>query len=223
MTLVSENYVPTADVTLVAKWDDKVTLTVVYNNNGLENVVLPYGAGDEIDLSEYVPGYTNGKAFVKWYVLNGDVKEDLPATISTNMTVYCEWVDTPPYTITTSSSNQFTYADGVWTSGNKGKNNSTSSFKITALDNITVTFQYFCESENAAKWDWLSIKKNGTPIYNDGGDKKGNIVYSEVVTVELKAGDTLEFIYSKDGSSNTGLDSAYIKDLTINGTAVTEM
>lgn len=223
MTLVSENYVPTADVTLVAKWDDKVTLTVVYNNNGLENVVLPYGAGDEIDLSEYVPGYTNGKAFVKWYVLNGDVKEDLPATISTNMTIYCEWVDTPPYTITTSSSNQFTYADGVWTSGNKGKNNSTSSFKITALDNITVTFQYFCESENAAKWDWLSIKKNGTPIYNDGGDKSGNIVYSEVVTVELKAGDTLEFIYAKDGSTNKGLDCAMIKDLTINGTAVTEM
>lgn len=223
MTLVSENYVPTADVTLVAKWDDKVTLTVVYNNNGLENVVLPYGAGDEIDLSEYVPGYTNGKAFVKWYVLNGGVKEDLPATISTNMTVYCEWVDTPPYTITTSSSNQFTYANGVWTSGNKGKNNSTSSFKITALDNITVTFQYFCESENAEKWDWLSIKKNGTPIYNDGGDKSGKIVYSEVVTVELKAGDTLEFIYSKDSTTHKGLDCAMIKDLTINGTAVTEM
>lgn len=223
MTLVSENYVPTADVTLVAKWDDKVTLTVVYNNNGLENVVLPYGAGDEIDLSEYVPGYTNGKAFVKWYVLNGDVKEDLPATISTNMTVYCEWVDTPPYTITTSSSNQFTYADGVWTSGNKGKNNSTSSFKITALDNITVTFQYFCESESDYRWDWLSIQKNGTQIYKDGGDKKGNIVYSEVVTVELKAGETLEFIYAKDNSTNKGLDCAMIKDLTINGMAVTEM
>lgn len=223
MTLVPANYTPTADVTFVAKWDDKVTLTIVYNNNGLENVVLPYGAGDEIDLSEYVPGYTNGKAFVKWYVLNDDVKEDLPATISTNMTVYCEWVEAPPYTITTSSSNQFTYADGVWTSGNKGKNNSTSSFKITALDNITVTFQYFCESENAAKWDWLSIEKNGTPIYNDGGDKSGNIVYSEVVTVELKAGETLEFIYAKDSSTHKGLDCAMIKDLAINGTAITEM
>lgn len=223
MTLVSENYVPTADVTLVAKWDDKVTLTVVYNNNGLENVVLPYGAGDEIDLSEYVPGYTNGKAFVKWYVLNGDVKEDLPATISTNMTVYCEWVDTPPYTFTTSDSYKFTYADGVWTSGNKGANSSKSSFKITALDNITVTFQYFCESESDYRWDWLSIQKNGTQIYKDGGDKKGNIVYSEVVTVELKAGETLEFIYAKDNSTNKGLDCAMIKDLTINGTAVTEM
>lgn len=223
MTLVSENYVPTADVTLVAKWDDKVTLTVVYNNNGLENVVLPYGAGDEIDLSEYVPGYTNGKAFVKWYVLNGDVKEDLPATISTNMTVYCEWVDTPPYTFTTSDSYKFTYADGVWTSGNKGANSSKSSFKITALDNITVTFQYFCESESDYRWDWLSIQKNGTQIYKDGGDKKGNIVYSEVVTVELKAGETLEFIYAKDNSTDKGLDCAMIKDLTINGMAVTEM
>ena len=223
MTLVSANYVPTADVTLVAKWDDKVTLTVVYNNNGLENVVLPYGAGDEIDLSEYVPGYTNGKAFVKWYVLNGDVKEDLPATISTNMTVYCEWDEVPPYTITTSSENQFTYANGVWTSGNKGKNNSTSSFKITALDNITVTFQYFCESESDYRWDWLSIKKNGTQIYKDGGDKGSKVVYSEVVTVELKAGETLEFIYAKDSSTNKGLDCAMIKDLTINGTAITEM
>lgn len=223
MTLVSENYVPTADVTLVAKWDDKVTLTVVYNNNGLENVVLPYGAGDEIDLSEYVPGYTNGKAFVKWYVLNGDVKEDLPATISTNMTVYCEWVDTPPYTITTSKEYQFTYADGVWTSGNKGVNSSTSSFKITAIGDLTISFSYFCESEHSEKWDWFRVLKNGSIEYKDGGDKKGSIVYSATVTITLSAGDTLEFIYSKDGSSNTGLDSAYIKDLTINGTAITEM
>lgn len=223
MTLVSANYVPTADVTLVAKWDDKVTLTVVYNNNGLENVVLPYGAGDEIDLSEYVPGYTNGKAFVKWYVLNGDVKEDLPATISTNMTVYCEWVDTPPYTITTSKEYQFTYADGVWTSGNKGVNSSTSSFKITAIGDLTISFSYFCESEHSEKWDWFRVLKNGSIEYKDGGDKKGSIVYSATVTITLSAGDTLEFIYSKDGSSNTGLDSAYIKDLTINGTAITEM
>ena len=221
--IVPMNYVPTTDVTLVAKWDDKVTLTVVYNNNGLENVVLPYGAGDEIDLSEYVPGYTNGKAFVKWYVLNGDVKEDLPATISTNMTVYCEWVDTPPYTITTSKEYQFTYADGVWTSGNKGVNSSTSSFKITAIGDLTISFSYFCESEHSEKWDWFRVLKNGSIEYKDGGDKKGSIVYSATVTITLSAGDTLEFIYSKDGSNNTGLDSAYIKDLTINGTAVTEM
>ena len=220
--IVPMNYVPTADVTLVAKWDEKVTVTIVYGN-GIENATAEFGKGDALDLSAYVPVKTNGKYFSKWYVLNGEAHADLPATIDANMTVYCEWTDTPPYTFTTSDSYKFTYADGVWTSGNKGVNNSKSSFKITANADITVTFQYFCESENAAKWDWLSIKKNGTPIYNDGGDKSGNIVYSKVVTVELKAGETLEFIYAKDSSTNKGLDCAMIKDLTINGTAITEM
>lgn len=220
--IVPMNYVPTADVTLVAKWDEKVTVTIVYGN-GMENATAEFGKGDALNLGAYVPVKTNGKYFSKWYVLNGEAHADLPATIDANMTVYCEWTDTPPYTFTTSDSYKFTYADGVWTSGNKGVNSSKSSFKITANADITVTFQYFCESENAAKWDWLSIKKNGTPIYNDGGDKSGNIVYSKVVTVELKAGETLEFIYAKDSSTNKGLDCAMIKDLTINGTAVTEM
>lgn len=221
-TLVSANYVPTADVTLVAKWDEKVTVTIVYENE-MENATAEFGKGDALNLSAYVPVKTNGKWFSKWYVLDGAAHADLPATIDANMTVYCEWTDTPPYTITTSSSNQFTYADGVWTSGNKGANSSKSSFKITANADITVTFQYFCESESDYRWDWLSIQKNGTQIYKDGGDKKGNIVYSEVVTVELKAGETLEFIYAKDSSTNKGLDCAMIKDLTINGMAVTEM
>lgn len=220
--IVPMNYVPTADVTLVAKWDEKVTVTIVYENE-MENATAEFGKGDALNLSAYVPVKTNGKWFSKWYVLDGAAHADLPATIDANMTVYCEWTDTPPYTFTTSDSYKFTYADGVWTSGNKGANSSKSSFKITANADITVTFQYFCESENAAKWDWLSIKKNGTPIYNDGGDKSGNIVYSEVVTVELKAGDTLEFIYAKDSSTNKGLDCAMIKDLAINGTAITEM
>lgn len=220
--IVPMNYVPTADVTLVAKWDEKVTATIVYGN-GMENATAEFGKGDALNLSAYVPVKTSGKWFSKWYVLDGAAHADLPATIDANMTVYCEWTDTPPYTFTTSAPYKFTYADGVWTSSNKGVNNSESWFKITTNADITVTFQYFCESENAEKWDWLSIKKNGTQIYKDGGNKSGKIVYSEVVTVELKAGETLEFIYKKDGSGNTGLDSAYIKDLAINGTAVTEM
>lgn len=221
-TIVPMNYVPTADVTLVAKWDEKVTVTIVYEN-GMENATAEFGKGDALNLSAYVPVKTNGKWFSKWYVLDGAAHADLPATIDANMTVYCEWTDTPPYTFTTSDSYKFTYADGVWTSGNKGKGGETSSFKITANADITVTFQYFCESESDYRWDWLSIKKNGTQIYKDGGDKSGKIVYSEVVTVELKAGDTLEFIYAKDSTTNKGLDCAMIKDLAINGTAITEM
>lgn len=223
--IVPMNYVPTADVTLVAKWDEKVTATIVYGN-GMENATAEFGKGDALNLNAYAPAKTNDKYFSKWYILDGEAQADLPATIVANMTVYCEWTDTPPYTITDASSEssyKFTYADGVWTSGNKGKGGETSSFKITANADITVTFQYFCESESDYRWDWLSIKKNGTQIYKDGGDKSGKIVYSEVVTVELKAGDTLEFIYAKDSTTNKGLDCAMIKDLAINGTAITEM
>lgn len=219
--IVPMNYVPTADVTLVAKWDDKVIVTIVYGN-GMENATAEFGKGDALNLSAYVPVKTNGKYFSKWYVLNSDVKEDLPATIDANMTVYCEWTDTPPYTITTSSSNQFTYADGVWTSGNKGKHSTDSTFTITATTNITVTFQYFCETEGAS-YDYLLIRKGSQQLIKDGGLKDNKIVYSEIVTVELNAGETLSFTFHKDGSVSKGLDCAMIKDLTINGMAVTEM
>lgn len=213
-TLVS-SHMPVEDVTFVAKWDDKVTVTIVYGN-GMENATAEFGKGDTLNLSTYVPVKTNGKYFSKWYVLNGEAHADLPATIDANMTVYCEWTDTPPYTITTSSSNQFTYADGVWTSGNKGKKNSTSSFKITATADITVTFSYKVSSE--AGYDKLTISKTGEADITESGE----VDYTEKTFV-IKAGETLEIKYKKDSSGDRGDDSVYIKDLTINGTAVTEM
>lgn len=218
-TLVS-SHMPVEDVTFVAKWDDKVTATIVYGN-GMENANAEFGKGDALDLSAYVPVKTNGKYFSKWYVLNGEAHADLPATIDANMTVYCEWTDTPPYTITTSKY-PFTYADGVWTSGNKGEHSTDSTFTITATTNITITFQYFCETEGAS-YDYLLIRKGSQQLIKDGGLKDSKIVYSEIVTVELNAGETLSFTFKKDGSVSKGLDCAMIKDLTINGTAVTEM
>lgn len=213
--IVPMNYVPTADVTLVAKWDEKVTVTIVYEN-GMENATAEFGKGDALNLGAFAPAKTNEKYFLKWYVLNNDVKEDLPATIDANMTVYCEWTDTPPYTITTPKKYQFTYADGVWTSGNKGKGSSESWFKITANADITVTFSYKVSSE--AKWDKLTISKTGESDITESGE----VDYTEKTFV-IKAGETLEIKYTKDSSGDKGNDSVYIKDLTINGTAVTEM
>lgn len=213
--IVPMNYIPTADVTLVAKWDEKVTVTIVYEN-GMENATAEFGKGDALNLSAYVPVKTNGKYFSKWYVLDGEAHADLPATIDASMTVYCEWTDTPPYTFTTPDSYKFTYADGVWTSGNKGVNSSTSSFKITATADITVTFSYKVSSE--ARWDKLTISKTGEADIIESGE----VDYTEKTFV-LKAGETLEIKYTKDGSGNKGDDSVYIKDLAINGTAITEM
>ena len=70
--------------------------------------------------------------------------------------------------------------------------------------------------------DFLSIKQNGTTLYTAGG-KLEDIVYSDTITITLAAGDILEFVYIKDNSSKGGLDTAYIKDLAVDGTPLTKL
>ena len=94
-TLVSMTaYVTDTAVTLVAKWVTKAILTVVYEN-GIENATYEFGVGDTLNMSSYVPEYTNGKVFSKWTILGADgVKTDFTATtITENITVYCEWLE----------------------------------------------------------------------------------------------------------------------------------
>ncbi len=95
-TLVSmTEFVTMTDVTLVAKWDVKVTLTIVYGNE-LKNKTVVYGAGDALNMSQHIPEFTNGKAFSKWYTTadEGVTKVDFTATtITEDTTVYCEWVE----------------------------------------------------------------------------------------------------------------------------------
>lgn len=92
-TKVSNEYVPAANVTLYAKWDAKVTLTVVYGN-GLENAVLLYGVGDTV--APVVPAYTNGLSFNGWY-LDAELTQSYSAgTITESFTIYCAWVEAHP-------------------------------------------------------------------------------------------------------------------------------
>lgn len=92
--IVPMNYVPTTDVTLVAKWDEKVTLTIVYNN-GLDNKMVVFGAGDALAMSSYEPVFTDGKVFDHWYLSDdGGATETAvfnATTISADTTVYCAW------------------------------------------------------------------------------------------------------------------------------------
>ena len=215
---------PTEDVTLHAKWDLSVMLTIVFGN-GLENGSYPYGAGDTLNMSEYAPAYTDGKKFAGWYTDEALTTALTDTTISGNLTVYCKWVEAAPATVENTSSTAskcFTYdaETGVWTSGNAGLNSTKSIIKITALSDITITFSYWASSENATKWDYFYVKKNGaTVLYTDGGTSTTEN-YKEA-TITLKAGEYIELVYTKDGSTSSGLDKAFIKDLKINDIAVT--
>ena len=92
-TLYTE-YAPSVNVMFYAKWDKKVTLTVVYGN-GLATEKSAYGAGDKA--APVQPGYTNGKVFDGWYTDEACTKAYTPGVINENTTIYCKWLEAVPY------------------------------------------------------------------------------------------------------------------------------
>ena len=139
-----------------------------------------------------------------------------------NLTVYAKWSaeEVGPYTIT---SEGFAWTKdettGVYTSGNKGKTDSKSVMVITAMADITVTFQYGASSEAETRWDYFHADvvsadgKTTTKMVTAGG-KKDPITF-QTTTITVKAGQVLKLIYEKDGSNDGGLDIAQVKDLVI--------
>ncbi len=215
---VPAEFVPTADVTLYAKWAAKVTLTVVYGN-GLETVVLDYAAGDTIAPS--VISYHEGKAFVGWFA-DESLSEAFTATVITeNTTIYASWIERAAYDFESVGTYTFDYVDGSWVSNNLGKHSTSAIVKLTAAGDITVTFNYEVSSET--RWDGLHIKVNGSYVV-DGNNGKDflNGTASGSLTLELKAGDVLLIEYKKDGSGSSNPEKATISGLTVNGEAVTQ-
>lgn len=113
-----------------------------------------------------------------------------------------------PYTTTNSTSSPWTIGtDGVINSTNKGSSSS-STFKVTAIQNCSITFQYRTSSESG--YDKLTISKNGTQLDQISGENS-----YKSLTVDLVVGDTLTFVYSKDGSGASGSDCAFIKGIVV--------
>lgn len=88
-----EKYTPTKNITLYAKWDEEVVLTVVYGNT-LENATLTYGKGDKVAPVE--PEYTNGLVFDGWYTDAEYTEKYTVGVITESMTIYCKWMEATP-------------------------------------------------------------------------------------------------------------------------------
>ena len=213
--LLPASYIPTEDVTLVAKWGGKVTLTIVYGN-GMENAELKTLAGATISLDAYQPGYTNGKAFDGWYMDANCTVAFTATSIDSDMTVYCKWIEKAPYTMKDSSSTsarKFTYSNGTWKSGNVHADSTTSAFTITVSATVTVSFTYAVDSEST--YDWFKVTRNGTQVLQKSGE------VSDTFTIELSAGDELRILYVKDSSGYEGTDCVKITNLKVGNDLVT--
>ena len=215
---VPAEFIPTEDVTVFAKWAEKVVLTVVYGN-GLETETFDYSVGDTINL--IVPASTNGLFFEGWYEDAEFATKFTATVISANTTVYCNWTDAVPFTVKQYSEAYAMVYDpetGAWTSSNQGAG-STSSGLIIEADSvdIEITFDWSVSSES--NWDALYVYANGQELLNKSsgsGEKSGTI------TLTLRAGNSLTLYYKKDSGGNKGTDTATITNLTVAGTPVTE-
>lgn len=221
-TIVKE-YIPkeTDTCTFVALWAEKVTLSIIYGN-GVESKDVDFGKGDALDMSAFVPEFTNGKVFDHWYLSddNGATEKAVfsDTTITANTTVYCAWID-KPYTITDASSKasyKFTYKNGVWTSGNAGKSGSTSAIKVVANGDIVVSFNYVVSCEES--YDWFRVVVNGKNVHS-----ASEYNASDSQSITLKAGDVLEIRYIKDSSGDEGSDNVKLSNFKINGIDITAL
>lgn len=87
---VDLEYIPTESLTLYAKWDEKINLTIVYGN-GMENAVIYYGLGDIPDPIE--PEQTNGLVFEGWYEDAEFTTPYTPTEMVGSIVVYCNWME----------------------------------------------------------------------------------------------------------------------------------
>ncbi|MBQ8414299.1 MAG: InlB B-repeat-containing protein [Clostridia bacterium] len=131
-TIVDINaFVTDGSVTLVAKWDAMLSVSVVYGNT-LETVVDYYGAGDTPVLVE--PGYTNGKAFDGWYTDADCTVAYVSGPISESITIYAKWVDAHPMFGSYKGANIY---GSTQSGGSKTTSSGSSTFVVDALGNAT--------------------------------------------------------------------------------------
>ncbi len=148
-----------------------------------------------VALSEAVPGVE-----YKWYAeLEGRVDKDITNDLQST------------------GSYAWRKSGGVWTSGNKGVNSSSSTLiiDITAKAGDKLTFDYSVSSE--ASWDKLTIYLGSSQIGSAySGSASGKFEY----TFESDMNTTLKFVYSKDVSTSSGSDQATISNVIFEGEGV---
>ncbi len=164
----------TTAISLVAKWDEKVVLTVV-NGNGLENDTYTFGSGDVVDLSDYEPEYKDGKAFKHWSTTeNGDADVTL-TTITASTTIYAVWQDAHAmygsYTGIYIYDNTILTANKVFAVATDGETTGVKEGTITNYDATTGLFTV------DRSFGWYDATNGIIVISNNSADKVGTSLY----------------------------------------------
>ena len=231
-------------INLYAKWETLATVTLKYGHliadketHLVENAQFSKALAAEDNLK-----YNNGRPFEAWYVDvnkngvidDGDYAVDDGTLVADGMVFIAKWNENVSWRIDTGSSYAFAYdsATGLWKSNNQEKESSTASLSIYPVGGeIEVSFKLWANSENYDK-AYFYYYKNG--VYNsrwtqsdtisgESKTEKDAISFSQVLKITSDGAAYIQLEYKKDTFVNTGEDTAYIKDLTINGVKITSV
>lgn len=232
-------------INLYAKWETLATVTLKYGHliadketHLVKNAQFSKALAAEDNLK-----YNNGRPFEAWYVDvnkngvidDGDYAVDDGMLVADGMVFIAKWNENVSWKIDTGSSYTFAYdsATELWKSNNQEKKSSTASLSIYPVGGeIEVSFKLWANSENSDR-AYFYYYKNG--VYNSsewtqsdtisGASKteKDAISFSQVLKITSDGAAYIKIEYKKDSSVDTGEDTAYIKDLTINGVKITSV
>ena len=142
-------------------------------------------------------GYTVWTCNVCGYTYKSDYKESKGHQISVPMIKE----DKENYDVINDSVYPFRTQNGILVSTNHS-DGSVSTYTIIALKEFLFEAECRVSSETG---DHLIVKLNDETLFSKGGE----LEWLEA-NIEMKAGDTLTFIYSKDGAQSNGSDSIYL-------------
>lgn len=237
-TLTYKATVATEIYTFEASWTNSSQLTVkgllAEDEAAYGTKAIGYGDTYVSALPNYAYNTTfnEGYTFAGWVLDNGDgvlgdddadiQDEDAVNVVGANIVVFAKWEWAGNVSFAKQTGYTFVYdaANGYWASNNQDAHNKSAVMEFTATAGVVhVSFEYKCDSEYSDK----------LTIYY--GPKWKNVTMSDVsnswttleTTLDFSINDTnqrIRITYSKDGSVNKGEDTAYIRNLKINGVSV---
>ena len=231
---VPENFKPTTNVDLYAKWASKFVVHAVVKSGDTRDIY--YGIGDIIGtkLPELHLDPATNSVFEGWYLDSNfenliDEESEIAANENNELTIYAKWIPAGTWTLEQGSTYGFEYdaTRDVWQSTNKGVSTSSATLEIIAHGEIEISFKYAASSEGGS-YDNLEVRwypeKNGSGsqvIGTVGGKIDYDALDWKTYSAKLNDGEIILFTYKKDSSGDHKEDRGFIKELTINGRAIT--
>ena len=202
---VPEDYAPSANVTLYAKFSEPVSLHIHYNSEDLTDVDLVYSKGDTTDVESPVLAW-EGHLFAGFYTSEdfAEGTEWTNSVIEQDTTIYAKWEVAPSYVGTSYGF----ILEGSTSSGSKSSWRNSISVTVDESLSGTGTVWPFSGAltiqRDATDESKLTVVKGSVsyPAFYDDEEKIWVILYSNTTPVILSANGETGSISSSSVSSS---------------------